>query len=201
MKQKIEEIIHKIIEDGDHHAYIVFRSEPIRNIKNCEVLNFDELKIDWARDIVRQATLSSGDLRVLIVNCESINTSAQHSLLKALEDPQSNIKFVLSLPHSTHLLETIRSRCVIVNDTSSVFDSKYDTFFTLSSQKRIEMIDDVWESGKISNFLNAVETISHSNLKSDPSDENKRIIDTIYEVRSVMKEINTKNLLYNLAFA
>jgi DNA polymerase-3 subunit delta' len=75
------------------------------------------IKINSVRDLRRDAALSSfegGKKVFLISNAETMNAEASNSLLKTLEEPSSDSVFVLTASQKEQLLETILSRCQLI---------------------------------------------------------------------------------------
>lgn len=73
-----------------------------------------EIKIKQVRDIASFVTLGAQRGRakiVLLSPAEALNTESANSLLKMLEEPAGQCRFVLLTEHLDWLLPTIRSRC------------------------------------------------------------------------------------------
>jgi DNA polymerase III subunit delta' len=79
-----------------------------------------EIKIKQVRDIASFVTLGAQRGRakiVLLSPAEALNTESANSLLKMLEEPAGQCRFVLLTEHLDWLLPTIRSRCRMFNVT------------------------------------------------------------------------------------
>ncbi|MDO8278460.1 MAG: DNA polymerase III subunit delta' [Burkholderiaceae bacterium] len=75
-----------------------------------------EIRIDAMRDAVEfcQRTASRGRGKaVLVYPAERMNQFTANALLKTLEEPPGDLRFVLASEAAHHLLPTIRSRCLI----------------------------------------------------------------------------------------
>ena len=75
------------------------------------------IKINSVRDLRRDAALSTfegGKKVFLISKAETMNAEASNSLLKTLEEPSSDSLFVLTASQKEQLLETIVSRCQLI---------------------------------------------------------------------------------------
>ena len=73
-----------------------------------------EIKVDAVRAVLAfaQATSSRGQAKVVVIfPAESLNTVAANTLLKTLEEPAGQLRFVLASNAPEALLPTIRSRC------------------------------------------------------------------------------------------
>lgn len=74
-----------------------------------------EIKVDAARDMVAftQFTRSRGATKVVVVfPAERMNHVTANALLKTLEEPPGEVKFILATEAAHQLLPTIRSRCI-----------------------------------------------------------------------------------------
>lgn len=74
-----------------------------------------EIKVEAMRDAVEFAQRTSGRGRgkvALVFPAERMNVFAANALLKTLEEPAGNMKFVLATEAAHLLLPTIRSRCL-----------------------------------------------------------------------------------------
>ena len=73
-----------------------------------------EIRVDAVRELVgfTQRTRSRGDTRaVLVYPADRMNAVAANTLLKTLEEPPGDVKFVLVTDAANRLLPTITSRC------------------------------------------------------------------------------------------
>jgi DNA polymerase-3 subunit delta' len=73
-----------------------------------------EIKVDAARNVVSfsQLTRSRGHTKVVLVfPAERMNSITANTLLKTLEEPPGEVKFILATESAQQLLPTIRSRC------------------------------------------------------------------------------------------
>ena len=74
-----------------------------------------EIKVDAAREVVTftQFTRSRGTTKVVLVfPAERMNGITANTLLKTLEEPPGEVKFILATEAAHQLLPTIRSRCI-----------------------------------------------------------------------------------------
>jgi len=73
-----------------------------------------EIRVEAVRDMVeftQRTSSGSQDKVVLIYPAEKLNLYASNMILKTLEEPAGNTRFILSSEASHQLLPTIRSRC------------------------------------------------------------------------------------------
>ncbi len=74
-----------------------------------------EIRVDAMRDALEFAQRTSGRGRgkaVLVFPAERMNVYTANALLKTLEEPAGDVKFVLATDAANQLLPTIRSRCL-----------------------------------------------------------------------------------------
>lgn len=74
-----------------------------------------EIRVDGMRDALEFAQLTSGRGRskvVLVYPAERMNHVTANALLKTLEEPPGDVRFVLATEAADRLLPTIRSRCL-----------------------------------------------------------------------------------------
>jgi DNA polymerase-3 subunit delta' len=74
-----------------------------------------EIRVDAMRDAVEFAQRTSARGRgkvVLVFPAEQMNAITANALLKTLEEPPGDVKFVLASESAHQLLPTIRSRCL-----------------------------------------------------------------------------------------
>lgn len=73
-----------------------------------------EIRIESVRDALSFAELTSGRGRgkvIVVFPAEAMNAASANALLKTLEEPQGDLRFVLATEAAHQLLPTIRSRC------------------------------------------------------------------------------------------
>ncbi|HEY95195.1 MAG TPA: DNA polymerase III subunit [Dehalococcoidia bacterium] len=76
-----------------------------------------EISIEQIRQMQHTASLPpfEGKYRIYIIeNAESLSVEAANALLKTLEEPESKVVFILLVTDSSLLLETVVSRCQLV---------------------------------------------------------------------------------------
>ncbi len=83
------------------------------NSKSIKLFEVDELKIDDAKAITREAYIAEVSEKFIIIIASSFRIESQNALLKLLEEPPRNIVFIILTKSKTLLLPTIRSRMVM----------------------------------------------------------------------------------------
>ncbi len=137
-----KKIPHAIIIEGDKglgkktlakflaKACLCEENTPCLNCKSCHLIDVGThpdsqitepqkniIKVDEIRNLRLEAFMSpmQSKARVFIINdAHTMNSNAQNALLKVLEEPPKNVTFILLTKSASLLLETIRSRCVLL---------------------------------------------------------------------------------------
>lgn len=74
------------------------------------VFEREEFKIEDSHEVIVEAYIASEKVKTIIIAAQSFNIFAQNALLKVIEEPPNNIRFILIAKNKTSLLATIRSR-------------------------------------------------------------------------------------------
>lgn len=74
-----------------------------------------EFKIKHAREAIDESCIAESTLKTIILAGEKFNIEAQNALLKVLEEPPQNVKFILIAKHKNGILPTILSRLLVEN--------------------------------------------------------------------------------------
>lgn len=103
---------HIIISDDIENEALRIENElkPFRCVKFLE----DNFKIEHAKEVLREAYISTSDVKYIIIGAIEFTAVAQNSLLKLLEEPPKNIEFIIISPTKSNLLSTVRSRLPIL---------------------------------------------------------------------------------------
>jgi len=94
----IEKALEKTIEKYEGKRVCAFSPEK------------DEFLLEDAKKVVKEAYIAEDSQKIIILCANGYRIEAQNSLLKILEEPPKNIKFILIVPTKTIFLPTIRSR-------------------------------------------------------------------------------------------
>lgn len=102
----------------------------IDNIKleypNHRIYFETNFKIDHARAVIDECYISSNTIKCVVIAGDSFNIQAQNALLKILEEPPSNIKFILITKSKNAILPTILSRMIVFNKKYSTQRKEFD---------------------------------------------------------------------------
>ncbi len=152
------------------------------NFMYIEPIN-DSIKKESIEELIHEFSMSSmdGDLKVYIIkDADKMNSSAENSLLKFLEEPNPNHYAFLTTTNYKKLLPTIVSRCQVMHfkpvpkeylieklsDCGIDLDVAYVvSFLTSELDSALKYI----EEGKVANFLTVAKKIVNKDLKNkDP---------------------------------
>ena len=76
----------------------------------------DDFLLENAKEVIAEAYIAEKDEKILVIHANSFRTEAQNALLKIIEEPPRNIKFIIVTQSKNLLLPTIRSRMLIENN-------------------------------------------------------------------------------------
>ena len=79
-------------------------------VNNLRFFISDDFLLENAKEVIAEAYIAEKDEKILV-----IRTEAQNALLKIIEEPPRNIKFIIVTQSKNLLLPTIRSRMLIEN--------------------------------------------------------------------------------------
>lgn len=114
----------------------------------ADVRFYDAYKVDEVREIKKTLYESSTECEYKVYifnNAHKMNEKAQNALLISLEEPPPNVIFILLCQDASFLLETIRSRALLLRtrplDNNKIFEYvKNNTICTLSDSELNEII-------------------------------------------------------------
>ena len=85
-------------------------------VNNLRFFISDDFLIENAKEVITEAYIAEKDEKILVIEAKSFRTEAQNALLKIIEEPPRNIKFIIVTQSKNLLLPTIRSRMLIENN-------------------------------------------------------------------------------------
>ena len=125
---------YKLINSNSHPNFFLI------NVKETKK-DIDVTQIRKMIDYENKSSFNDMERFVIIDNVEDLNNHAANSLLKILEEPTTNLNFILIFDSQKKILSTISSRCV-----------KFD--FSLDQKERVKLISLITEDNfyeKLSN--------------------------------------------------
>lgn len=104
--------ISKIIISED---FLGIKEEMINNFGIKKLRFFmpqNEFLLDDARAVEKESYIAETEEKIIVLMADSYRIEAQNFLLKLLEEPPKNIKFLIVIPSKNLLLPTIKSRLI-----------------------------------------------------------------------------------------
>lgn len=107
-----------IVNDEPEERFEALKSE----LAPHRVVGFvkDDFLIEDAKAVIAEAYISESELKTIVMAAKQFNVYSQNALLKLLEEPPSNIAFVIIVPGKSVLLPTVRSRLPMRNELDAV---------------------------------------------------------------------------------
>ncbi len=203
--EKIQELFN--IESFSHHVY-GFESHGLRNNDFDSFLNkerfsyifsrhYDSFKIDDARAIKSLATEKTEKESIFIISFVHINTEAQNTLLKIIEEPRPQTTFFFVFPNAKKILPTILSRIELirVNRVLNTQERKIDIkdFINITLQEQFDLIKELTNKKKADTdkFLKSdlqvfLDDLEIFYIKQKPNMERNEVLDIILKSRKYM---------------
>ncbi len=141
----------KFSELPNHHALLLTHDERVgytgklwKELSSLSpahrFFNQTVLDIETARSIIAWAQTPYHEERVGLISFASAGIPAQNAMLKILEEPRTNTRFILVVPSRSALIDTVLSRLQHIPLTSQgVLDEAY-AFLTSPSVSRMKLI-------------------------------------------------------------
>lgn len=190
--------------------------------------DFSSLKVESVRDLTSYVyNTSFGENKVIVIpNIDYATRSAVNALLKMIEEPPKNVHFYLLYQYDKNVLETIKSRSIIVRENISDkqhftsltelfgIESSYETFvssgFNFDVYQTLMRIknytfDDIFQKlhGNITpneevEILAFVETHLFEYTKKDKNNicYAEKIFDKIIKLKKNIEHLNTNKQMY-----
>ena len=109
-----------IVNSVDEALNSLLLNYPIHNTRVIKNEEKDEFQIAQANLAIKEAYISSNDIKYIFLCGATFRIEAQNALLKILEEPPKNVVFILIVSSKNSLLPTIYSRLPYKNLKKSV---------------------------------------------------------------------------------
>lgn len=164
-------------------------SEPILNT-NIFMIEKPEDKasigIGDVSNVVEWAYRKDTDLKLIeIKNADLLTDQAQNAMLKLIEEPPENVLVLLITPNSSSILQTIRSRCILITTTAANFNTSElaKKFIEAGYLERTKIIDKMLsEDTNRASVAEFIEELLRLKL-------NKKNTDSISEIKEVYRAV------------
>lgn len=114
-------------------------------LNNIKFFETDEFLLPDAQAVISEAYIAESSQKIIILIAYSYSIQAQNALLKIIEEPPRNIKFIIIANSKSSLLPTIRSRLPV-----TVLESKSTKYELDLDLKRLTIKD-------INHFISNIE--------------------------------------------
>ena len=108
-------MLNKIVVTSDFES-LKAKLESEFGTNNLRFFISDDFLLENAKEVITEAYIAEKDEKILVIHANSFRTEAQNALLKIIEEPPRNIKFIIATQSKNLLLPTIRSRMLIENN-------------------------------------------------------------------------------------
>ncbi len=108
-------MLNKIVVTSDFES-LKAKLESEFGINNLRFFISDDFLLENAKEVIAEAYIAEKDEKILVIQANSFRAEAQNALLKIIEEPPRNIKFIIVTQSKNLLLPTIRSRMLIENN-------------------------------------------------------------------------------------
>jgi len=148
-----------------------------------------ELKVEQIKSLLHQVSMSPlGKCRIAVVyDCERLNQSSGNMLLKTLEEPPSDLTFILVAKNNS-VLPTIKSRCRLVQVRNSakegtLANEHYTKILSANFIKASKEIENIVKNNEIDAFLDELESFYREKLLSEKKSFFSNAISRIEEIK------------------
>ena len=156
------------------HAYLISGldegkiNEKIKYLlhqKNATPIPFVLLKIQDVRDLSKQVSLKLPQMTAYIIkNIDNATPGALNAFLKVLEEPQSNLIFILTVTNVYKVIPTILSRCQLITIEKELGSFAPNDFDSKSIGQKFTSIDTIRERSDAIRFINDLIYFYHQQL-------------------------------------
>lgn len=202
-----------------------FNNEKCQNCHQCKVIdsgNFPEIEIikpdgmwikknqvqELQEEFSKKAIIGNKKIYI-IANAEKLKTEAANSILKFLEEPAPGIIAILLTENLYQVIETIRSRCQILNlKNLNSFSNSTTTIEKLNQiyYSNLEIQDTKEQIEKILNFVskyenNRINTILYTTSQWHQFIKSKEDYEKAFEIiilyyKDILNQLTNRNLEY-----
>lgn len=158
------------------HAFLIVgegesREEAIKRISEGiggRILEFTLEKIDDVRQIESFTRFSLKEKTIIIAkDIDEASEEALNAFLKALEEPQENLFYILTAQSLANVLPTIVSRCQVIRLSATKIqaeDNNIEKFLKLSTSAKLSFVERIREREEALSFVKNFVIDRHSAL-------------------------------------
>lgn len=164
------------------HAYLIIGGEASAKVKIAElaskldrVIEFPLQKIADVRELNNFTRLKVTEkTAILIKDFNLANEETQNAFLKALEEPQENLSFILIAKTLENVLPTIVSRCEVIDTGYLILDikneekEKVEGFLNAEIGEKFKQTSQITKRDEALEFIKNIIFISHQTFIHNP---------------------------------
>ena len=161
----------------------------------------DDFLIENAKAVIKEAYIAEEHDKFIVLAAQSFNAISQNSLLKVLEEPPRNIKFIIVVPTRSILLPTIRSRLpMVLHQEKQTHQSIGLNFKNLTLSELFEFVKSNERKSKheAKNLIEAIFIESNSSVVM--SEEHLKSFDDAYRLIELNSRLQSVLLMLLLPF-
>lgn len=157
------------------HAYLIISSseksiaEKVSEIAGSDtrIINYSIEKIDDTKELIRRTNIALDETVYVLPAFDNASTEAQNAFLKRLEEPQENLKFVLTAKKEDLVLPTIISRCQVIRlagkaEASAEEISSALKFLDSDVQEKLSVVSKITKREEAVEFLESLISGAHN---------------------------------------
>lgn len=133
-----------------------------------KILEFSVSKIDDARNLNSFLNLAATEkTMILIRDFQNATEECANAILKTIEEPQENVTYAIHTTNENMIIETIRSRCVIIksNLRKEITDkSQIVEFLGMDTVDKLKFFEDKTKREDALSIANAIIEYYHSGI-------------------------------------
>lgn len=159
------------------HAFLITgidkekKDKEIQNLQEkykAKIIEFPLKSIADVRSLGKFTKLSQKeDLLIVCKNIDKASQEALNAFLKNLEEPNKNVKFVLTADSTRKVLQTVVSRCQTINTKAQKdarVSQKSQQYLNSDLKKKIAIVDKIKKRDEALNFVEDVIWLLHNDL-------------------------------------
>ncbi len=158
------------------HAFLVVgEADNYINSLSGKKIDFGLSGIDDVRELNNFTKLKISEETIIVVkDFDKANEETQNAFLKALEEPQEKLKYVLTVQNIDRVLQTIVSRCEVVdvysmpNVVSSEDREKTEKFTNLPVGEKLKITSKINKREEAVEFVKNLILVNHEIFLKNP---------------------------------
>ncbi|OGM28881.1 hypothetical protein A2801_02880 [Candidatus Woesebacteria bacterium RIFCSPHIGHO2_01_FULL_41_10] len=154
--------MHAYLIVGTSKESIELQKQHILETYELKELTFKPHKIADVREVIHLAAQAFNNTAFILEDMQFASVEAQNALLKMLEEPTSDLTFILTTNNLHTILPTVRSRCsIIVASIDSVIENSemIETFLSADIGERLQIVSSLTKREDAITFIQSLQVI------------------------------------------